>query len=277
MLCIKYNVSNMRYWKHITALTLVIGLIFLLVPQRTYGAMAYIQSQSGRNFSSATTDLSFDSNVTAGSIIFGGVHSFDNTSSITSVAKLSGTATIGTVTLVNNPTTETNYGVACMWWAIVTGTGSLTMRATISAATGVSLSIAEASGVDTSSPFLASAMRGETNPGPGTDILTSGSLGLTTSDGDFLFGYFANVSSEGTTYSLGTGFSLAINKDETWFLEYRTTSGSVATASQTNNFADFISGAMAFKQAGGPTGPFHKFVFGGNTKVILNNEKFIFK
>lgn len=212
---------------------------------------SFVQSIAIRTVTSTTTNAVYGSNVTVGNVIGGGATWLTAAGPLISIAKSAGTATIGSVVIVNNPTSILLES-SCMWYAVVTGTGSLTIRVTVTSATGTVVSICfEASGVNTSSPFRGSAMQGQSVPGNGTNALNSGSMGLNTTVGDFVFGYFANAPSGNTqVYTIGTGFDSAgaTALNNAWSEYGVSLAQNNATATGSSISQSSISGCLALAQ-----------------------------
>lgn len=209
-------------------------------------AMAFVQDDSG-TAAAASHGEAFTSEVTVGSIVCGGARWNSNTATLDSVAQSAGTATIGTVTLLHNPTTDGsgNSMRGALWYAVVTGTGSLTITYTFSTTVNIQVCQAEASGVSTGAPLKGSAMQAQNNPGTGTDAVVSGTTNAGV-DGDFIWG-FITESAGSVTVTAGTGFTAGDTTGNT-ASEHRVTAADQATATHSSATSDTLCGVMIFNQ-----------------------------
>ena len=167
--------------------------------------MTHVQDDSGASVATATHAEAFTSDVTAGSIVCGGIRFSNGSNTLTSVAKSAGTATIGTVTLLHNPTDDAagNSARSAMWYAVVTGSGTLTMLYTLASAGTLRVIQAEASGVDTAAPLKSSDMNAQSNPGTGANAITSTAAATAGVSGDYVWGWVAVGGSETPAISEG--------------------------------------------------------------------------
>jgi len=222
-----------------------------------FGAASKVQDIEATAAGSATVDLVFAMDVTAGNCLVGGVAWISNTITLTSMVKQAGTATVGATVLLNNPTTFSTLTRGAMFVIPVTGSGTLTLRATTSGTVTKYALAHEATGVAAACTQVgASAMQAQTNPGTGSNALTSGTIGATTASGDYVFGYFIDASGDSTTFTQGTGFTLAVVRTNVEFSEWSGSSAvTAATGTWTSAAADAISGTVAIAAAAGVSGP----------------------
>lgn len=195
----------------------------------------------------------FAGNVTAGNVIGGGVRWGTTTRTLNSVTQ-TGTATVSGITMVNNPTADATNAAAAMWYAVVTGTGSCTITFNFSAGTNSTGYVFEASGCNTTTPFRGSAMQAQDPaPGTGTDALNSGSIGVTTTLGDFVWGFFVDTSANAATFTKGSFFTLALSSvANDSFTEYgNALTQNNATGTWSSAAAKAISGCLALRVASG--------------------------
>lgn len=116
-------------------MTRLLLLLLLLTASPAWAAIAEVgagsQRGSGSGFNAATADCAFPGNVTSGNVIVvaGGLYNDVGTVGAITTAKTAGTATIGAVSTILSSTGV--FGGRMKAWisyALVTGTGSLTMR-----------------------------------------------------------------------------------------------------------------------------------------------------
>ncbi len=238
---------------------LVVALVILTVgtwsfPPTAQAAASFVKSASNSAFN-RTVGVAFAGSVTANNVVAVMVGWLPATQTLTSI-----TDTCGTVyTLVDNPVTGTS-GRAAMAYGKISTTGSCTVTATGSTGvTYITATVHEISGVDTSI-FLDNnqhKLSYQVTPSTAANAVTSGSI-TTTQNGDYIFGATFNESANGgLTITAGTGFTsrqaspYARSQDM-----IQATAGSIA-ATFTNNlgYANFITGIMAFKSAGGAPPP----------------------
>lgn len=213
-------------------------------------AMAHVQDDAAQSGVTATYAFAFSFDVTAGNVVCGGIRWGTSAHTLNSIAKSAGTATIGTVTILHNPTADAagNSAKSAMWYAVVTGSGSLTMTYTLDAAGIMRVIQAEASGVNTTSPLKGSAMQGQPNPGTGTDAVLSGTTTAGV-DGDYIWGFLSLGGTETPGVTAGTGFTLGDAITNLAWSEYRTTAANQATFTWDSATADSHVGVMIFAQA----------------------------
>lgn len=158
---------------------LLVALLLCAAPARAAITEVASQLNTVQANGWATQTVAFPNNVTAGNLVvfIGG---FWNTTLITSVtcAKSSGTATVGSFTSLIGPT-GTGWaggtGIAAICYAVVTGTGSLTLVLSTNVGSGntVSGTTDEFTGQDTSTPL-------DANGTENTGTSTSQSASVTT-------------------------------------------------------------------------------------------------
>lgn len=217
-------------------------------------AASWVQDDENFDFGVSAITKAFGNNVADDNVVVGGVMWLSNTITLDSVTKSAGTATIGAVSIVHNPTTQGTIGRAAMFYVEITGAGSLTMSANFSGSVDAGIIIHEVLGVDLTTPLRGSAMQAQTNPNTGTDALTSGPLSTAASAGDYLFGYFCDPGINGATLTQGTGFTLRVITATAQWSESQVAGGTAATATWNNAFADPISGGLALRAAGAAGG-----------------------
>jgi hypothetical protein len=210
----------------------------------------YAHDQSG---SATTVAAAFGTNVVAGNVVALFLQWSGSGVTLTSVAKTAGTATIGTITTATEFTASENGGYA---WFQVTGSGSLTLTMTISAAPGSGLNMMgwELSGADTTAPINAHAGQRFFVDSNATDYITSGPATTTVADCLILGGFTAI----GQTLVAGTNFTVVESHSGTWggMTEYfqMTGTGSIsATFTRTAGSND--GSAMQVLAIAPPSGP----------------------
>jgi hypothetical protein len=191
---------------------------------------------------------------------------WDTSLTWSSLAKSSGTATVGTfqdwstggstLTVV----TSTTFG-ATMGWAQVTGTGTATITNTVAGGTGdLTIICHDISGGAASSPKDAANLVAQNSPGTGSNgVTTNCSSGTncgnvtTTQNGDYLFGadydIGGNASSAvaGTNYTLRDNISVGARSTESQ-IQAASSASTVATYTTTGGGGDvWFVGVMAFK------------------------------
>lgn len=156
------------------------------------------------NLATNSTTLSFDSSITAGSLIVFMVGWNDATATLSSISD-------GTNTLVaiDDATTSAggNASLSTRYWMNHPGgtpTFTLTWSTNI---TGVRIIAHEASGVATASALDQHGTKQQTAPGNGTDTIATDPVTTTTS-GQYIFGATFEYLITGFTPAAGTGFTL---------------------------------------------------------------------
>ncbi len=215
----------------------------------SYQTPAFVQGKANQVYNTDPITAVFDSNVTAGNIIAVAVEWGSNTVTLDNITA---TCVTGNFTLLNNPTTLSTYRAA-QGYAVISSSGTCTVTADFSGVTGAFNRIVahEVSGVDTSNPLDGNTMQSQSDPGNGTDAVTSSNI-VTTQNGDYIFGATFDMES-GLTAAAGTGFTsrLYLSGVAGYLSEDRiqSSSGSIAaTFTQPGSaFTDFITGVMAFR------------------------------
>jgi len=230
---------------------LVIAVLLVAwFPSEGPAATAFVQSASISEFSSGITDaVTFTRNAKAGNLIAVYVAWTNTTDSLSSVTDSLG----NTYTLVQNPTTLGTQGRAAGAYSKNILGGPCTVTATFSpgAFSARTIIVREISGADSDFPLDGSAAQGQTNPGTGTDAVTSGAI-TTTANGDYIFAATtdqgqASTLNPGTGFTGGATFTFPVGgRSED---QIQSAAGSI-TATFTNTdsaFADFVTLIMAFK------------------------------
>lgn len=237
----------MRILKYLTC-----AAVFSLVATSVFAAPAFVQiAPQGQNSGVASIPASFSGNVTSGNTLYVWGCWDDATATFTSIAKTSGTATLGSFNEVPASTT-TNGNYHCVQgWMSVTGTGSLTLTLTLSAtASGkVTLQPTEYSGVASVSPADVSSTNGQ-NSQSGTNAATSGSA-TTTQNGDLIAGFTIDYPGNASGIAAGTGFTSRTGTYCQVEDQVQSSAGSIAaTFTYTGGTSDvIISGMLALKAA----------------------------
>lgn len=230
---------------------LLLALI-LLLPVHAFAATAFVQSAQGVGFGTTTVDVVFGSDVTSGSVIAFTSFWTSGTGTLDSVVKQSGTASVGSSSFADNPVRDGLGSSTGQGYLVVTGSGSLTLRATYSVSVSAGILVHEISGCNTVSPLDKSAMVLQNpSPGTGTDALTSGAV-TTTSNGQYIFGSFFNTFLGAANWTAGTGFTDRETMTNRVFTESRiqTSAGAIAATATWDVAAGYsISSIMTFKAA----------------------------
>lgn len=207
------------------------------------GTPTFVQSASNNEAVSGTTvAATFPGNVTAGSTIAVMVAVTSGSRNYTGVTDSQG----NTYTLVAD-TACTGYTGRMAYAVNVTG-GAITVTGTINSASAVGkmIVIHEISGVSTN-PFDGGSSQCQTDPGTGTDAVTSPAV-VPTVNGAYIFG--ATISPSVTTTPVaGTGFTQRRSESKigTEDLIQATAASIAATFTIDSGTADPITGVMAFK------------------------------
>lgn len=218
-------------------------------------AVAFVQSKAANNGLDTVVTITFDSNVTAGNVIAGHVGWSSTTATISSIADGLG----NTYTPLNNPTTGAFTRAAQFYAENISG-GSCTITVTFSGLVLAVMVAHEISGVATSSALDKNAMNAQTNPGTGTDAVTSTSV-TTTTNGQYIFGAVSELNEMGT-FTQGTGFTSRV--DQAGYSsedQVQTSAGAIAaTFTADAGFLVPNTGIMTFKAAGGGSGTFPGYI-----------------
>lgn len=182
--------------------------------------MARVQEDSNFFDEAANMDQAFGSNVTAGNLLVVLVNKLNVTGSsdpflLADVSKLSGTATIGTIQMdVDREFLYdggSNYIAVAVYSALVTGTGSLTMRSVLGSSQYGNISVVEYDGEWDASRVEDTAEDDDTNSG--VNPPTTGDM---TSAGAALFvGALADVSTGGNDHVEDGAWSLIYEQNST--------------------------------------------------------------
>lgn len=179
--------------------------------------------------SGVSSTAAFGSNVTAGNTLILCAQWFGTTATISSIVQSAGTATIGTVTILNDFAASSRSGASV--WIPVTGSGSLTLTMTLSAGANQNLFGWEVAGADGTAPIDAHTGQRVAVDSDGTDDppdgITSGAV--TTTVNNCLILAFATGNSQ--TLVAGTGYTLqeAHNGTEGGYSEYINDQGSAGS------------------------------------------------
>lgn len=223
-------------------------LCILSLPVSLSTATAFVQSDETISFSGTTVVAVLPSNMTAGNLIAVHINWSSEVITLDSVTD----SDSNSYTILHNPTTGTasTHSAALAYAGNIAG-GSATITATFSASIGSRIIVHEVSGVDTTTPLDKSDMQGQDNPGTGTDAITSPSI-TPGADGAYIFGTTTTLS--GVLPTAGTNFTIRenpvggarVSED----LIQATAAAIAATFTTSSSSADYITGIMAFKEAG---------------------------
>lgn len=230
-------------------------------------AVALVQSAiDAEPFSGdATMPVAFGSNVAANNLIVGAV-TWDGNHTLSSVTDSQGnTYTLETV--VRDGATPT---VSLQVFHTIAGSSAAcTVTATLSGnANRKAIVVHEVSGVQTTAGYRDKyAGQSQSNPGTGSNAVTSGSV-TTTTDGQYIFGAtgdpgYSTGKTQGTGYTLQETdgvMSILTSEDQV-----QTSAGSIAATFTIDGFAVISTAIATFKAAGGGGGgsATHPGWFGG--------------
>jgi len=219
--------------------------------------MALVQSKGAGAFSGTSIDVVLTDAVTSGNIFGGIVVWGPSTVTLTGITDTRG----NTYTLLHNPTTEGSVGFrGALFYAPIDSSGTCTVTCSFSANTNyITCGVHE---ISETTLFDTSTMQAQTDPGTGTDAVSSGAITPSVS-GCYLFG----GSADGTNLvvpSAGTGWTGRLNGPvglRTEELIQGTAQSVAAVFTGGNSLSDFVSGIIAFKAAGGGGGgnPWHYY------------------
>lgn len=186
--------------------SLLAGLLLLLFTTPVWAANAFVQSAQTTtgNVALGTVAVAFVSNVTAGNLIAVGITWYNDPITLSSV-----TDTLGnTYTVVQTVNIALAQRYATAYAKNILG-GANTVTATFSLATAIfrGIIVHEVSGADTTAPLDKNAGQVQTAPGTGANAVTSGAV-VSTTDGQYLFGFTAEGAGVSTTITQGTGYTL---------------------------------------------------------------------
>lgn len=164
----------------------------------------------GSNSTGTSIPFTFGTNVTSGNTLVMWMCWIDPTATFVSFSKSSGTATIGTITVVGSNGTGTPVKTgndSCNdAFVSVTGSGTLTMQGTVSSSVATYIGAAGSEySLVAASPLDNQAMQFQTSQS-GTNAATSGSA-TTTSSGDLIFGFNFDFNNNASQIAAGTGFN----------------------------------------------------------------------
>lgn len=229
---------------------LFIALLVWVWSASAWAAPAHVQSPAAATaFSGTSIALPFGSNVTAGSLLVCHIYANHGISSVAdSLAQTFSSAV--------NVTDGATFSIATFYVpnsAAGADTVTVTFAGTIAYA---SLQCAEYSGVATSSPLDQAVSQNQTDPGTGTDAVTSGNV-TTTTDGQLIVGWSTALVVGAGTLTAGTGYTGRTNVFNDTLHEDRvqTTAGSIAATFTSNSAtSDFVTQIATFKAAAAPSG-----------------------
>lgn len=234
-------------------------LCALSLPISLSTATAFVQQAQRRGFGGSAPTLAFGSNTAADSIVAVHIQWGSTTFTLDSVTDTQS----NTYTILNNPTTNTDGGFrSAMAYTWGTPAAALTITTTFSADPGRSaILMHEISGGLTTDPIDGNAINNQTNPGTGTDAVTSTAI-TPSQDNSYLFGA-VTASPAGANYSTGTGWTTRLTGtvDQASEEIIQGSAGSqAATFTCDENFTETTTSIMAFKEAAvaggiGITGP----------------------
>jgi len=163
------------------------------------GTFTCVQSATYAN-TTATPTLAFGSDLTAGTIVLGGVAWSSNSITLNSITASSG-CTGMSVTLVDNPTTGTWRGAGFY----ITGysSGACTLQFNLSSAVASGAGVEEVSGATATG--LQHTVTNFANQGPSA-VITTGSI--TALGADYLFGCYIELANGSQPSAGGTGYTL---------------------------------------------------------------------
>ena len=166
-------------------------------------AYAFVQQNAADNAAGATT-ITVTLTPTAGNLLVFAVSG--DSLDTTSIALSDNLGTHNTFTQIGTDLV-TAVDQRCAWWfAANCKGGATTFTATFSASTRFrTIYVAEYSGIATSNPFLNGTRAEQTNPGTGTDAVSSGNANAT-SQPALVWGFSIDANG-GTTPNAGTGFT----------------------------------------------------------------------
>lgn len=206
-------------------------------------AVAYVSAQSGMGTQTGTSSsfsITLPAAVSVGSAIcvFAGGAPSSGSASTWSIAD---NGSGNTYNSVANQVDVDAFGSAG-WYAVNVQGSPTQLTLTTSSGTiqfGAILGLVF-TGVSNVSPLDGHAINSQTPPGTGANAITSGSFSPATS-GDLIVGFTIDVASLGGD-TAGTGFTLAINDNSSYFTEYKL---SGASGAQATTFTNATNGGNA--------------------------------
>jgi hypothetical protein len=234
----------------------LLALALLLTAGPAHAANAFIQSALSSSCNGASTCAATLTGVGEGNLVIAVFHFLNNPArTVTSVCDDGATCAGGHVYTHGCTGTGVITGNHSIYYLPNNSSGNKTVTVTMSGTnTNLRLRLLEVSGADTSTPLdQCSPTNDQTNPGTGTDAVTSASVNTTT-DGQFIVGFSTEQSANAVTWTAGTGYTLANGGSIFNISEHQvqTSAGAIAaTFTQSSASADFRSGIATFKAAGG--------------------------
>ncbi len=218
-------------------LTLVLGLVFMAPP--SWAAIAFVQGKNAEEVDTLSDDVAFtwNGNTTTGNAIVCGLTTIvaGGTPVIGVTDSQSNTYTLGPIT--DGPFATRNLIAHA---ANITGGTTPTVTATFTdGSTQRSMSCGEFSGLATSTPLDQQTGQAQTDPGTGTDAVSSGTM-TTTQHDELIVGATCCFSPPATA---GTGFTKFPGSDVSTVTEYRivsitgTYAATFTTGTATDDFA----------------------------------------
>lgn len=236
----------MRKILAVAVLVVLLGLTALPV----WSATALVQRKLSKNdFGDTTLEIVMGSDVTAGNLLVLGVEWSTGVATITVADSQSNTWTEGQ-SLVSGSVMDVSG-----WYAKDVAAGATTVTVTFSSAPSRQHgAVHEVSGADTSAPFDQSTAQGQSNPGTGTDAVTSGNV-TTGEDGEYIFGMTSDANAqlantEGTGYTLGETVTGTADEHQ-----IQTSAGSIAATFTIPGFANPTTMIMTFKESAAAPAP----------------------
>jgi hypothetical protein len=212
--------------------------------------MAFVQGTTGANFG-ATCDA--DSiTVTSGNVVMGMVFWQDGTPyTLTSVARASGTATIGEVTVL--PTTTQGSCRMALFYCSVTGNGTLVIRSTLSGGSGSTLHLLNIHEVSDTTTYDKHRIAPQEPPPATTDGVSSGAITPSVAD-SYIFGCTAQAN--GIAITQGTGFASRTHQATMSRSEDLTQAGGPSSVAATftagSSSGTWLTAIMAFNTGAAP-------------------------
>ena len=231
-----------------------------------------VHSASVQNYASNVTTQSV--NVASGNVVAFWVAWQSSSVTLSNITATGGT--IGPVTLVDNPTGISGIsGRAAMGYAVVTGSGLTTFKATLSGGSQMVFIVHEISGIDTAAPLDGHKINGQNTAGTGANAVSTGAI-TTTSNGDYIFAAMWQVdSATGITKDTGSwtqreylhsnGNRYTMSEDEV-----QSAAGSVTGHFTITRNAPTLAGIMAFR-TGAPSPDFSLSISPGSQTVTQGN------
>lgn len=233
----------------------IVLLLVLGLASPGWAANTLVQSCTAYNGGSGTTvACTLPGSVAAGNTLAVCVYTFAGSlASVTSVAGNSNTYT-GTDTADSGTSTLTTL------YAKNVNSGSTTVTATLSISVPATINVHEVAGPSTSSPLDGNAINVQIAAGTGTDAITSGPV-TTTSNGDYIFGCFADAAVV-ATFTAGTGFTNVDLNGQVVGTEYliQGSAGSISATATASGSVTTIAAIMAFKTAAAGGGMRHRVI-----------------